>query len=216
MRVVVADDALILREGLARLLGEAGFEVVGLAGDADELCALVEETNPDVAIVDIRMPPTHTDEGLRAAKVIRDRWPHVGILVLSQYVQARYAVELLAQGTERVGYLLKDRVSDLDELSASVRRIGEGASVLDPAVVAQLVGQRRKGNTPLEDLIERELAVLALMAEGRSNKAIAERLFITEHTVEKHVKNIFATLRLAQSDEDHRRVLAVVTFLNAV
>jgi DNA-binding NarL/FixJ family response regulator len=215
VRVVVADDAVILREGLARLLEEAGFEVVGLAGDADELCALVERSNPDVAIVDIRMPPTHTDEGLRAAKLIRARWPHVGILVLSQYVQARYAVELLAQGTERVGYMLKDRVSDLAELSASVRRIGEGASVLDPAVVEQLVGQRRKGDTPLEDLTERELEVLALMAEGRSNKAIAERLFITEHTVEKHVKNIFATLRLPQSADDHRRVLAVVTFLNA-
>jgi DNA-binding NarL/FixJ family response regulator len=215
VRVVVADDALILREGLARLLDEAGFEVVGLAGDADELCALVERANPDVAIVDIRMPPTHTDEGLRAAKLIRERWPQVAILVLSQYVQARYAVELLAQGTERVGYMLKDRVSDLEELSASVRRIGDGGSVLDPAVVAQLVGQRRKGNTPLEDLTERELEVLALMAEGRSNKAIAERLFITEHTVEKHVKNIFTTLRLPQSDDDHRRVLAVVTFLNA-
>jgi DNA-binding NarL/FixJ family response regulator len=215
MRVVVADDAVILREGLARLLQEAGFEVVGLASDADELRALVEHTQPDVAIVDIRMPPTHTDEGLRAAKLIRERWPQVGILVLSQYVQARCAVELLAGGTERVGYLLKDRVSDLGELSASVRRIGDGGSVLDPAVVAQLVGQRRKGNTPLEDLTERELEVLALMAEGRSNKAIAERLFISEHTVEKHVKNIFATLRLPQSDDDHRRVLAVVTFLNA-
>jgi DNA-binding NarL/FixJ family response regulator len=215
VRVVVADDAVILREGLARLLGEAGFEVVGLAGDADELCMLVERAQPDVAIVDIRMPPTHTDEGLQAAKRIRERWPQVGILVLSQYVQARYAVELLAQGTERVGYLLKDRVSDLGELSVSVRRIGEGGSVLDPMVVAQLVGQRRKGDTPLEDLTERELEVLALMAEGRSNKAIAERLFITEHTVEKHVKNIFATLRLPQSGDDHRRVLAVVTFLNA-
>jgi DNA-binding NarL/FixJ family response regulator len=215
MRVVVADDAVILREGLARLLAEAGFEVVGLAGDADELCALVERSNPDVAIVDIRMPPTHTDEGLRAAKLIRARWPRVGILVLSQYVQARYAVELLSAGTKGVGYMLKDRVSDLDELSTSVRRVGEGASVLDPAVVEQLVGQRRKGDTPLEDLTEREFEVLALMAEGRSNKAIAERLFITEHTVEKHVKNIFATLRLPQSEDDHRRVLAVVTFLNA-
>jgi DNA-binding NarL/FixJ family response regulator len=215
MRVVVADDAVILREGLARLLEEAGFDVVGLAGDAEELCALVESTKPDVAIVDIRMPPTHTDEGLRAAKQIRERWPQVGILVLSQYVQARYAVELLTQGTERVGYMLKDRVSDLAELSTSVRRIGEGASVLDPAVVSQLVGQRRKGDTPLDDLTERELEVLALMAEGRSNKAIAERLFITEHTVEKHVKNIFATLRLPSSGDDHRRVLAVVTFLNA-
>jgi DNA-binding NarL/FixJ family response regulator len=215
VRVVVADDAVILREGLSRLLTEAGFEVVGLAGNAEELCSLVERTSPDVAIVDIRMPPTHTDGGLRAAKQIRERWPQVGILVLSQYVQARYAVELLTHGTERVGYMLKDRVSDLDELSSSVRRIGEGASVLDPAVVAQLVGQRRKGDTALEDLTERELEVLALMAEGRSNKAIAERLFITEHTVEKHVKNIFATLRLPSTDDDHRRVLAVVTFLNA-
>ena len=216
MRVVVADDAVILREGLARLLEEAGFEVVGLAADAGELCALVENTRPDVAIVDIRMPPTHTDEGLRAATLIRTRWPRTGVLVLSQYVQARYAVELLTQGTEGVGYLLKDRVSDLDELATSVRRVGEGRSVLDPAVVAQLVGQRRKGTTPLQDLTERELEVLALMAEGRSNRAIAERLFITEHTVEKHVKNIFATLRLSPSHDDHRRVLAVVTFLNAV
>jgi DNA-binding NarL/FixJ family response regulator len=215
VRVVVADDAVILREGLARLLVEAGFELVGLASDADELHALVERSQPDVAIVDIRMPPTHTDEGLRAAKSIRARWPQVGILVLSQYVQARYAVELLAAGTDGVGYLLKDRVSDLEELSSSVRRIGEGGSVLDPAVVAQLVGQRRKGDTPLEDLTERELEVLTLMAEGRSNKAIADRLFITEHTVEKHVKNIFATLRLPQSDDDHRRVLAVVMFLDA-
>jgi DNA-binding NarL/FixJ family response regulator len=215
VRVAVADDAVILREGLARLLGEAGFEVIGLAADADELFTLVERGLPDVAIVDIRMPPTHTDEGLQAAKLIRARWPQVGILVLSQYVQARYAVELLAAGTERVGYLLKDRVSDLDELTASVRRVGEGGSVLDPAVVAQLVGQRRKGDTPLEDLTERELEVLALMAEGRSNKAIGERLFITEHTVEKHVKNIFATLRLPPSEDNHRRVLAVVTFLNA-
>jgi DNA-binding NarL/FixJ family response regulator len=215
VQVVVGDDAVILREGLARLLEEAGFEVVGLAADADELCALVEDLQPDVAIVDIRMPPTHTDEGLQAAKLIRARWPQVGILVLSQHVQARYAVELLAGGTERVGYLLKDRVSDLGELSESVKRIGEGGSVLDPTVVAQLVGQRRKGDTPLEDLTDRELEVLALMAEGRSNKAIGARLFITEHTVEKHVKSIFGTLRLPPSPDDHRRVLAVVTFLDA-
>ncbi|MDQ3858285.1 MAG: response regulator transcription factor [Actinomycetota bacterium] len=215
MRVVVADDAVILREGLARLLEEAGFEVVGLAADADGLYALVERSEPDVAIVDIRMPPTHTDEGLRAAKLIRARCPQVGILVLSQHVQARYAVELLGEGTERVGYLLKDRVSNLAELAESVRRIGESGSVLDPAVVAQLVGQRRKGDTPLDELTERELEVLGLMVEGRSNKAIGERLFITEHTVEKHVKNIFATLRLPPSGDDHRRVLAVVTFLNA-
>jgi DNA-binding NarL/FixJ family response regulator len=215
MRVVVADDAVILREGLARLLSEAGFEVAGLGADAEELHALVERVRPDVAIVDIRMPPTHTDEGLQAAKLIRSRWPTTGILVLSQFVQARYAVELLSTGTKGVGYLLKDRVSDLAELSESVRRIGGGGSVLDPSVVAQLVGQRRKGDDPLSGLTERELEVLALMAEGRSNRAIGERLFITEHTVEKHVKNIFATLRLPPSADDHRRVLAVVMFLDA-
>ena len=214
MRVVVADDAVILREGLARLLEEAGFDVVGLAADADELCALVETTNPDVAIVDIRMPPTHTDEGLRAARLIRARWPHVGILVLSQYVQARYAVELLGQGTERVGYMLKDRVSDLAELSASVRRIGEGGSVLDPAIVSRMVG-RRRGADPLADLTPREREVLELMAAGSSNQGIADKLVITLGAAEKHVKNIFATLRLPPSEADHRRVLAVVTFLNA-
>ena len=215
MRVAVADDAVILREGLARLLDEAGFEVAGLAANASELFEIVERERPDVAIVDIRMPPTHTDEGLQAAKTIRARWPGTGILVLSQYVRAAYALELLAEGSEGVGYLLKDRVSDLAELSASVQRVGGGGSVLDPAVVSQLVGQRSRGDDVLADLTERELDVLTLMAEGRSNKAIAQRLFITEHTVEKHVKNIFATLRLPQSDEDHRRVLAVVTFLNA-
>jgi DNA-binding NarL/FixJ family response regulator len=213
VRVAVADDAVILREGLARLLVEAGFEMVGLASNADELYTLVERSRPDVAIVDIRMPPTHTDEGLQAAKRIRARWPETGILVLSQFVQARYAVELLAQGTERVGYLLKDRVSDLEELATSVRRIGEGGSVLDPSVVAQLVGQRRKGDDPLEHLTERELEVLALMAEGRSNKAIGERLFITEHTVEKHVKSIFGKLGLSETPDDHRRVLAVIAYL---
>ncbi len=219
MRVVVADDALILREGLARLLEEAGFEVVGLAADADELLALVERARPDVAIVDIRMPPTHTDEGLRAAKAIRERRPGTGILVLSQHVQARYALELLSDGTDGVGYLLKERVSDLDELAASLRRVAQGGSVLDPAVISTLVGRRRPSDDPLEQLTQREREVLALMAEGRSNKAIAERLFVSEHTVEKHVRNIFAiifaTLRLPPSPDDHRRVLAVVALLNA-
>ena len=215
MRVVVADDAVILREGLARLLREAGFEVAGLAADGSELLDQVESNRPDVAIVDIRMPPTHTDEGLQAAKVIRQRHPGVGILVLSQHVHARYALELLSVGTEGVGYLLKERVSDLAGLASSVRQVGEGGSVLDPAVVSQLVGRRRLGSDPLEQLTDRERDVLALMAEGRSNKAIADRLFVTEHTVEKHVKNIFATLRLPPSADDHRRVLAVVTFLNA-
>jgi DNA-binding NarL/FixJ family response regulator len=215
MRVVLADDAVILREGLARLLQEAGFDVVGLAGDAEELLELVQRTGPDVAIVDIRMPPTHTDEGLRAAHVIRERWPSVGLLVLSQHVNARYALELLSAGTDGVGYLLKERVSDLDELSASVNRVGNGGSVLDPAVVDELVGRRRHADNPLEQLTDREREVLALMAEGRSNRAIAERLFVTDHTVEKHVKNIFGSLRLPPSQDDHRRVLAVITFLNS-
>ncbi|HET7012333.1 MAG TPA: response regulator transcription factor [Streptosporangiaceae bacterium] len=214
MRVVVADDAVILREGLARLLAEAGFEVVGLAGDADELLDLVADRSPDVAIVDIRMPPTHTDEGLRAAKSIRQRQPEVGILVLSQHVHAGYAIELLTAGTQGAGYLLKERVSDLAELAESVRRVGAGGSVLDPVVVSQLV-ERRRVDDPLAGLTVREREVLALMAEGRSNKALAERLSVTEHTIEKHVKNIFETLRLASSPDDHRRVLAVVTFLGA-
>jgi len=215
VRVVVADDAVILREGLARLLREAGFEVAGLAADGAELLEQVERHRPDVAIVDIRMPPTHTDEGLQAAMVIRQRHPGVGILVLSQHVHARYALELLSAGTEGVGYLLKERVSDLGGLASSVRQVGEGGSVLDPAVVSQLVGRPRRHSDPLEQLTDREREVLGLMAEGRSNKAIAERLFVTEHTVEKHVKNIFATLCLPPSADDHRRVLAVVTFLNA-
>jgi len=215
MRVVVADDAVILREGLARLLKEAGFEVAGQVDNGDDLVRRVGFARPDVAIVDIRMPPTHTDEGLQAAKVIRQRHPGVGILVLSQHVHARYALELLSNGTDGVGYLLKERVSDLAELASSVRRVGEGGSVLDEAVVGELVSRRRRGSDPVEELTDRERDVLALMAEGRSNKAIAERLFVTEHTVEKHVKNIFATLRLPPSPDDHRRVLAVVTFLNA-
>ncbi|MBV8943392.1 MAG: response regulator transcription factor, partial [Solirubrobacterales bacterium] len=174
MRVALADDAVLLREGLARLLHEAGFEIAGLAADADELLALIERNRPDVAIIDIRMPPTHTDEGLRAAKVIRGRWPEIGLLVLSQHVNPRYALELLSTGTDGVGYLLKERVSDVEELSASVNRIGHGGSVLDPAVVGELVGRRRPGENPLEHLTDREREVLALMAEGRSNRAIAE------------------------------------------
>ena len=215
IRVVLAEDNVLLREGLARLLGEAGFEVAGLASDGSELLELVERARPDVAIVDIRMPPTHTDEGLQAAKEIRERWPQIGILVLSQHVHAGYALELLSAGTDGVGYLLKERVSDLAELAASVQRVGAGGSVLDPAVVSQLVSRRRQDDDPVAKLTGREREVLALMAEGRSNKAIADRLFVTEHTVEKHVKNIFATLCLPPSADDHRRVLAVVTFLNA-
>jgi len=215
MRVVVADDALILREGLSRLLTEAQFEVVGLASNAEELLTLVERHRPEVAIVDIRMPPTHTDEGLRAAKAIRERWPMTGVLVLSQHVRASYALELLSDGTDGLGYLLKERVSDLGELASSVERIGNGGSALDPAVVEQLVGRPRRRDDALEHLTAREREVLALMAEGRSNKAIAERLFVTEHTVEKHVKSLLGTLRLPQSPDDHRRVLAVLTYLHS-
>jgi DNA-binding NarL/FixJ family response regulator len=215
MRVALADDAVILREGLARLLQEAGFDVVGMAVDGDDLLEVVERSQPQVVIVDIRMPPTHTDEGLRAAKTIRQKWPAIGILVLSQHVNARYAIELLSTGTDGVGYLLKERVTDLVELSASVNRVGQGGSVLDPEVVAQLIGRPRHARDPLERLTEREREVLTLMAEGRSNKAIAERLFVSENTVEKHVKSIFATLALSQSPDDHRRVLAVLTYLNS-
>jgi DNA-binding NarL/FixJ family response regulator len=212
MRVVLADDSILLREGVARLLAEAGFDVVGQAADADELLEQVAAHQPDVAIVDIRMPPD-TDGGLRAAREIRARHPDIGVLVLSQYARPSYAFELLSDNAERVGYLLKDRVGDLAEIADAVRRVGQGGSVLDPVVVSQLVGRRREGPDALEDLSEREREVLSLMAEGRTNQAIAERLFITERTVEKHVKSIFAKLRLPASAEDHRRVLAVLAFL---
>jgi DNA-binding NarL/FixJ family response regulator len=215
VRVIVADDAVILREGLSRLLVEAGFEVLAGAADGDELVRLVGELQPDVAVVDIRMPPTHTDEGLRAAQIIRERWPQVGILVLSQYVRPGYALELLANGTEGVGYLLKDRVSDLDELASSIRRVSDGGSVLDPKVVAQLVERPTHERDPLEELTARERDVLGLMAEGRSNRAIAARLWVTEHTVEKYVKSIFGKLSLPVTADDHRRVLAVLTYLDS-
>jgi DNA-binding NarL/FixJ family response regulator len=215
MRVVIADDSLLLREGVTRLLAEAGFDVVGQAGDAEELLREVEEKRPDVAIVDIRMPPTHTDEGLRAARELRARHPELGVLVLSQFVRPSYAFELLADDASGVGYLLKDRVSDLDELADAVKRVGDGGSVLDPSVVAQLVGRRRPGNDPIDDLTDREREVLALMAEGRSNRAIAERLFIAERTVEKHVNSILTKLRISGSQDDHRRVLAVLAYLGS-
>jgi DNA-binding NarL/FixJ family response regulator len=215
MRVVIADDSVLLREGLARVLTEAGFEVIGQAGDAVQLLAKVEAGRPDVAIIDIRMPPTHTDEGLQAARELRIRYPGMGVLVLSQYVRPSYALELLEGGADGVGYLLKDRVADVNELAESVRRVGAGGSVLDPSVVTQLVGRHRSHDDPVERLTGREREVLALMAEGRSNKAIAGRLFVTEHTVEKHIQNLLAKLNLFDSADDHRRVLAVLTFLGS-
>ena len=212
MRVVIADDAVLLREGIAQVLAAKGFDVVGQCGTPEELMLKVRSYNPDVAVVDIRMPPTNTDEGLRAAKEIRASHPQTGVLVLSQYVESEYALELLSEGAEGVGYLLKDRVSDIDEFAAAVRRVGEGGSALDPAIVSQLVGRRRKDD-PLAQLTAREREVLELMAEGRSNRAISERLFVTERAVEKHVTNIFGKLRLPAGAEDHRRVLAVLAFL---
>jgi DNA-binding NarL/FixJ family response regulator len=209
---VLADDSVLLREGIARLLTESGFEVVGQSENADDLMLKVRSYSPDVAIVDIRMPPTQTDEGLRAAQEIRREHPEVGVLVLSQYVEPAYAMELLAESAEGVGYLLKDRVSDVDEFAAAVRRVAEGGSALDPALVTQLVGRRRQ-HDPLDELTAREREVLELMAEGRSNQAIGERLFITPRAVEKHITSIFGKLRLPQASEDHRRVLAVLAFL---
>ena len=212
MRVVLADDAVLLREGTARLLEDAGFEIVGQAGDADELMLKVRSYSPDVVVTDIRMPPTHTDEGLRAAQEIRERHPGTGVLVLSQYVEAEYALELLSGSAEGVGYLLKDRVSDVDEFAAAVRRVGEGGSALDPAIVSRLVGRQRRDN-PIDTLTPREREVLTLMAEGLSNGAISARLFVTERAVEKHVTSIFGKLRLGADADAHRRVLAVLAFL---
>ncbi|MGZ4396618.1 MAG: response regulator transcription factor [Gaiellaceae bacterium] len=214
MRVVLADDSILLREGIARLLEDGGFDVVGQAGNADELMLKVRSYKPDVAIVDIRMPPTHTDEGLQAAREIREKHPGTGVLVLSQYVEAGYALDLLADSAEGVGYLLKDRVSDVKEFAAAVRRVGKGGSALDPSVVAQLVGRRRKDD-PLAELTPRELEVLELVAEGRSNQAISEQLFITLRAVEKHVTSIFQKLRLPADAADHRRVLAALTYLRS-
>ena len=214
MRVVLAEDSVLLREGVARILDEAGFEVVGQAGNADELMLKVRSYSPDVAIVDIRMPPTHTDEGLRAAQEIREKHPTVGVLVLSQYVEATYAMELLAESAEGVGYLLKDRVSDVNEFADAVRRVGEGGSALDPTIVSQLVG-RRRCDDPIDTLTPREGEVLGLMAEGRSNSGIAEQLVVTERAVEKHVTSIFQKLRLPAASEDHRRVLAVLAYLRS-
>jgi DNA-binding NarL/FixJ family response regulator len=214
VRVVIADDSVLLREGIARLLEEADFEVVGQAGDAEDLIRKVAAHKPDVAIVDVRMPPTNTDDGLRAAHKIRAEHPETGVLVLSQYVEEGYALELLSDSAEGVGYLLKDRVADIERFIDSVRRVAQGGSALDPEVVAQLLGRKRQED-PLEEITPREREVLELMAEGRSNHAIAEQLVITERAVEKHVTSIFGKLRLQPAAEDHRRVLAVLTYLRA-
>ena len=212
LSVVLADDTVLLREGVARLLGEAGFDVVAQSGNAEDLLRHVGMHKPDVAVVDIRMPPTHTDEGLRAAREIRERFPETGVLVLSQYVESGYALDLLSDSAEGVGYLLKDRVADLEEFASAVRRVAEGGSALDPAVVSELVGRRRHDD-PLDELTPREREVLELMAEGRSNQAIADRLYVTLRAVEKHVTSIFSKLDLPASTDDHRRVLAVLLYL---
>jgi DNA-binding NarL/FixJ family response regulator len=214
VRVVVAEDSVLLREGIAHLLEDAGFEVVGQAGTAEELILKVRSYHPDVAVVDIRMPPTQTDEGLRAAKQIRQELPQTGVLVLSAYLESEYALELLSESAEGVGYLLKDRVSDVDQFLSAVRRVGEGGSALDPEIVSRLVGRRRRQD-PVAELTPREREVLSLMAEGLSNAAVAAKLVVTERAVEKHVTSIFAKLRLPPSRDQHRRVLAVLAFLRA-
>jgi DNA-binding NarL/FixJ family response regulator/class 3 adenylate cyclase len=211
-RVVLAEDAVLLREGIAVLLENHGCEIVGQAGNADELLLKVRSYEPDVAIVDVRMPPTHTDEGLRAAQEIRARHPDVGVLVLSQYVEPAYAVELVAENAAGVGYLLKDRVNDVQGFVEAVRRVADGGTAFDPQVVSELVG-RRKRDGALDELSPREREVLALMAEGRSNQAISEQLYLSARAVERHVTSIFTKLRLPAGAEDNRRVLAVLAFL---
>jgi DNA-binding NarL/FixJ family response regulator len=213
LRVVLAEDDILLREGLASLLDRSGFQVVGQAGDGPQLLALVRQQAPELVVVDIRMPPTNTTEGLETARVIRQEFPAIGIVVLSAHAEVEHAMELLASG-RGIGYLLKSRVTDVAEFVETLQRVAKGASVVDPALVQELVSARRR-NDPLAVLSNREREVLALMAEGRSNAGIGRRLWVTEGTVEKHVRSILAKLRLPETDEDHRRVLAVVTFLEA-
>jgi DNA-binding NarL/FixJ family response regulator len=214
MRVIIAEDSVLLREGLTRLLVEAGFDVVTTVEDGESLLRAVAEHQPDVCVVDVRMPPTFTDEGVRAALVIRSSWPSVGVLVLSQYVEERYASELLAGSTRGIGYLLKDRVADVEEFIVALRRVAAGGAALDPEVVSQLLTRSRQGG-PLERLTAREREVLALMAEGRSNAGIAAAMVVSEGAVEKHVSSIFGKLDLMPADTDHRRVLAVLQYLEA-
>ncbi|MGW5335060.1 LuxR C-terminal-related transcriptional regulator [Streptomyces bauhiniae] len=219
MRVVIAEDSVLLREGLTRLLSDLGHEVVAGVADAEALLATIAELAarselPDVVVADVRMPPTHTDEGVRAAVELRGRHPELGVLVLSQYVEERYATELLAGSSRGVGYLLKDRVADVREFVAAVERVAQGGTALDPEVVAQLLGRSRKQDV-LAALTPREREVLGLMAEGRTNSAVARQLVVSDGAVEKHVSNIFMKLGLTPSDGDHRRVLAVLTYLNS-
>jgi DNA-binding NarL/FixJ family response regulator len=214
MRVVIGEDSVLLREGIARLLDRAGIEVVAQAGDADDVLRKVRAHKPDVLIVDIQMPPSNVDDGLQAARTIRAESPDIGVLVLSQYLEEAYAADLLGGGTEGVGYLLKDRVADIDRFVEAVRRVAGGGSALDPEVVAYLLG-RHRDDDPIRQLSEREREVLGLMAEGLSNSAIAERLVIAERSVEKHVTSIFSKLDLPPASEHNRRVLAVVAYLHA-
>jgi DNA-binding NarL/FixJ family response regulator len=214
VRVVVAEDSVLLREGIVRLLSESGLEVVGQAGDAEDLRRKAGAHRPDVVIADIRMPPDNTDDGLRAAIEIRERHPGTGVLVLSAYVEEAYALELVSDDASGIGYLLKDRIADVEGFVDAVRRVGDGGSALDPEVVSRLLGRTRRAD-PLDELTGREREVLELMAEGRSNRAIAEGLVITERAVEKHVTSIFGKLGLEPTAEDHRRVLAVLTFLRS-
>ena len=213
LRVAIAEDSVLLREGLTRLLAEAGHQVVAAATDAEELMRAVDACGPDVCVIDVRMPPTFTDEGLRAALVIRNRWPDTGVLVLSQWVEERYATELIAGSPHGVGYLLKDRVADVSEFLDALGRVADGGSALDPEVVAQLLARSRH---PLSVLTSREREVLALMAEGRSNSDIAETLIVTGGAVGKHINSIFSKLGLASGEHGHRRVLAVLHYLNGV
>jgi DNA-binding NarL/FixJ family response regulator len=212
MRIVIAEDSVLLRRGAVRLLEDAGFAVVGECGDAEELLELVRREKPDVAVVDIRMPPNHLDEGLQAAATIRAELPSVGVLMLSQYVEERYVSTLLEQGAAGVGYLLKDRISEVERFTDAIRQVAAGGSVLDPEVVAQMLGTRGNGG-PLSQLNEREGEVLAMMAEGKTNRAISKTLFMSERAVERHVTAIFTKLKLPVTDEDHRRVLAVLAYL---